>query len=184
MNKLNIKNFVMTLSALLLSQQVAAACNPSNMVITRPDARYEAVNGSNGSEVRDKITNLIWMRCEIGMNWNGTTCTGTSTAHSWQSGLNAVRSIARSAVSGAGAWRIPNVSELFSLYERSCFNPYINTTWFPAVSGYATLSSSPYSSNYAGLIWLGSPTDYINYVDPPYFNSGLGYSLRLVRSAN
>ncbi len=113
--------------------------------LTRPDSRYELVNGATpaGSEVRDKVTGLIWQRCVVGMTWDGATCTGTVSTLTWQNALDAVRTASKSTVSAATFWRVPNHAELYSLAERACSGLTINTTWFPAALNESAWSSSP-----------------------------------------
>ncbi|MEY2802911.1 MAG: hypothetical protein RL657_247 [Pseudomonadota bacterium] len=118
-----------------------AACN-ADLALTRPDSRYEAVAGSGGAEVRDKVTGLIWQRCLLGMSWDGSTCTGTASTHTWTQALDAARTATASPVAGAGAWRVPNHKELFSLAERACSSPALNSRWFPGSHTYVW-SSSP-----------------------------------------
>lgn len=122
-----------------LSSLVQATCN-ANIPLTRPDTRYEPVTGAS-SEVRDKVTGLIWQRCVIGMVWDGTTCTGPATHKKWTQALEAAREAAEQLP--AKAWRVPNHVELFSLAERACAAPSINTHWFPATPPFQTWSSSP-----------------------------------------
>lgn len=151
-----------TLTALLLGLQVTSAyaqtCNPA-IPLTRPDNRYESVANASpaGSEVRDKVTGLIWQRCLQGMNWNGNTCTGTATTHNWQAALDLARTAAAStaATGTASAWRLPNNTELFSLAERACFTPAINSNWFPATSAARVWSASPnYASGSSRVVWF------------------------------
>lgn len=107
--------------------QAQVSCLPKK---TRPDTRYENAV-ANGSEVRDKVTGLIWQRCPSGQTWNGSTCYGI--AKEISSALVALEvATAANADSGAGkTWRLPNVIELLSLTEISCYRPSINTKWFP-----------------------------------------------------
>jgi hypothetical protein len=165
---------------LALSGVTQAACN-ANMPITRPDSRYEAVVGAipAGSEVRDKATGLVWQRCVVGKVWNGTTCNGTASNLTWQQTLDTVRTATAStaATGGSATWRLPNHAELYSLAERACYNPAINTTWFPATPVDWTWSSSPYLND-SGLAWL---------VDFTYGNGSRDFKsasnrVRLVRS--
>lgn len=130
-----------------------ATCNAS-VSQTRPDSRYELLAGATptGSEVRDKVTGLVWQRCVLGMAWSGTTCTGTASSLTWQNALDAARTATASTVAGAGTWRLPNHVELYSLTELACYNPAINSTWFPATPSSGAWSSSPSSSYNAWVI--------------------------------
>ncbi|MBU3738511.1 MAG: DUF1566 domain-containing protein, partial [Rhodoferax sp.] len=55
------------------AQQVCSTYMPRQ----RPDSRYESVAGTlpPNSEIRDKVTQLIWQRCVVGMVWNNTSQT-------------------------------------------------------------------------------------------------------------
>lgn len=147
------------IASLAVSTAAQAICNV-NIPPTRPDSRYEAVAGATpaGSEVRDKVTGLVWQRCVVGMTWNGTTCTGTASSLTWQNALDAARTAtASTAASGAAAaWRVPNHAELYGLAERACHNPVINITWFPATPAEWTWSSSPsaYFSDFAWVVYF------------------------------
>lgn len=154
LNKRSIFVFILTgLQAANVWAQIpqAQTCN-TNIPLTRPDSRYEVVDNATpaGSEVRDKVTGLIWQRCVQGMSWTGT-CTGTASTHTWQQALYlAGNATASTAATGAAAvWRLPNHAELFSLAERACYNPAINTTWFPTTSAaiLSNWSSSPSTSS-------------------------------------
>jgi hypothetical protein len=120
-----------------------AACH-ADLALTRPDSRYEAVAGSDGAEVRDKVTGLIWQRCVLGMSWNGSSCSGTATTYTWTQALDAARTATASPVAGAQAWRLPNHKELFSLAERACSSPALNSRWFPGTQT-MTWTSSPHA---------------------------------------
>lgn len=133
----------------------AAICNSINIRPTRPDSRYEAVAGTvpAGSEVRDKVTGLVWQRCKLGMTWNGSTCSGNAAGFSWDQALEAARTAAPSNAPEASAWRLPNMKELTSLIETACYGPAINTTWFPFEPGGEAWSSSTKADD-AGRAWV------------------------------
>lgn len=153
-----------------------AACPPQS-VPSRPDSRYEVVQNSQGSEVRDKTTGLIWQRCALGMVWTGTDCVGTPSGYTWLQALQAASQTPASVVPAASRWRLPSDSELLSLVERSCTNPAINSRMFPSTPSNWFWSSSP----------GGRQSDDAWYAD---FADGDGYSgykndiafVRLVRS--
>jgi hypothetical protein len=166
------------LSVSAMAQQV---CNPS-IPLTRPDSRYEAVAGAvpSGSEVRDKVSGLIWQRCLLGTSWNGSACTGSFTRLNWTQALDAARTASATAAMPATAWRLPNRNELLSLAETACYNPAINATWFPNVPttfpGYVAWSASPYAGDPDGA-WLV----FSDGADG-FGSKGDGLSARLVRS--
>lgn len=156
-------------------------CN-SNMALTRPDSRYETVAGTTpaGSEVRDRVTGLIWQRCVQGMAWSGSTCTGTATTHnSWMTALELARTATPTTAATVTLWRLPNKTELFSLPERACASPAINATWFPADPGGWAWSSSPVSGSVDGA-WYVLFSDGGGYTGG---SKGFAGQVRLVRSS-
>jgi hypothetical protein len=99
---------------------------------------------SNGAEVTDTNTGLIWQRCPEGMTWDGiNTCTGTASVFTHEAALQ--RAMAQANSSGV-TWRLPNVKELASIADKSLSNPAINSTAFPATPTGIFWSSSPFVS--------------------------------------
>ena len=100
---------------------------------------------SNGAEVTDTNTGLIWRRCAEGMTWDGvtTTCTGTPSVFTHEAALQ--RAMAQANSSGV-SWRLPNVKELASIADKSLSNPAINSTAFPGTPTGIFWSSSPFVS--------------------------------------
>jgi hypothetical protein len=91
---------------------------------------------SDGSEVTDNTTGLVWRRCAEGMTWGDSTCTGSATEYTHEGALQRAQT--------QTGWRLPNVKELSSIVDRSLRNPAIDPTAFP---------NNP--SN--GLFWSSSP---------------------------
>ncbi len=115
----------------------AQTCNPL-VPATAPDSRFEVVAGTNGQQVRDRQTNLIWQRCLIGQSWNGSTCSGTASQLSWTDALKNARQY-----SGSISWRLANIKELQSLVEEQCENLAFNTRVFPGLASGSLWSSTP-----------------------------------------
>jgi hypothetical protein len=140
---------LITLMILVPLLSHAQTCQ-SNIKNKTPDSRYQLL--SNGSEVKDLKTGLIWQRCSLGQTWDGTTCTGTASQYTWQQALQAAKD------AGNGL-TLPNIKELSSLANRACYNPAINDTFFPNTpidigTYYGTYwSSSPVADN-GGVAWL------------------------------
>lgn len=158
------KHIIITAFLLAYTVNVGAqTCNPA-IISTAPNSRYELLN--NGTEVKDKKTNLIWQRCSVGQTWSGS-CLGAATSLNWSQAL---------AYAEGGIWRVPNIKELQSLLERSCTNPAINLAIFPNTSNSAW-SSSTFAS-------VSSSAWYLNFYSGDSFqgNKGSGPSVRLVRS--
>lgn len=126
---------------MVLNSAVYAGCNLS-VPATQPDNRYEAVEGTSGAEVRDKLTGIIWQRCVLGTVWNGKTCTGTPLGKTWAEAMHAAQTATPSRAVGASAWQLPNNADLYGLAERACYNPSINTNWFPETPSDRTWSST------------------------------------------
>ena len=108
----------------------AQTCNDSIQAAT-PDSRFEVT----GDEVTDLQTGLIWQRCSVGQSWDGSSCSGTATIHTWAQAL----------ALASGNWRLPNIKELTSIVETSCVNPAINVSVFPNTLSHFYWSSSPYA---------------------------------------
>lgn len=105
----------------LVSSVTQAACF-ADTPLTRPDERYLAIEGSNGAQVKDSQTGLVWQRCVLGQAWDGAACTGNSTPQDWPS--------ATKAAAASQMWRLPTQAELDGLIEKSCSKPALNSQWF------------------------------------------------------
>lgn len=105
----------------LVSSTTQAACF-ADTPLTRPDERYLAIEGSNGAQVKDSQTGLVWQRCVLGQAWDGAACTGNSTPQDWPS--------ATKAAAASQMWRLPTQAELDGLIEKSCSKPALNSQWF------------------------------------------------------
>jgi hypothetical protein len=181
----------------------AQTCNP-NTARTAPDSRYSAIH--DGAEVKDSVTRLIWQRCSLGQRWNGKTCLGAAAANSWAKAQEAAGVVA-AGVGGGGAtsatasdaatatstststpasappisttpsWRLPTHKELYTLVEKACRNPAINTVWFPATRANFYWSASPLSDD-DSFAWGVDFSD-----GNGGYDAKVGaYSVRLVRS--
>lgn len=101
--------------------------------ITAPATRFTP--SSDGTEVTDAITGLLWRRCSEGQTWNGSTCTGTVSAYTHEGAMAQAKS--------QSTWRLPNVKELSSLTDESLYSPSIDTTVFAASPAGAFWSATP-----------------------------------------
>lgn len=135
--------------ASLISTGHAQTCNTAIPRLI-PNDRYEVVANSNGAEILDKQTRLIWQRCSLGQTWDGSTCTGTATSHKWIDALTKAKSL-------GSRYRLPNIKELMSLQEEACWDSSINETLFPAMpKSTPERPITPY--------WSATPSDYNNSV--------------------
>jgi hypothetical protein len=138
---LNLSQVGRLLALMVICFAANAGCNLS-VPSTQPDNRYEAVEGTLGAEVRDRLTGIVWQRCVLGMIWNGKSCTGTPAGKTWVEAVQAAQAAAPSRVGSASVWQLPNNADLYGLAERACYNPSINTNWFPDTPGDRTWSST------------------------------------------
>lgn len=90
---------------------------------------------TDGSEVTDSKTGLIWRRCSAGLTWSAGGCVGSFTQYTHESAL-------MYAATQSG-WRLPNVKELASLVDTSRLNTAIDTTAFPNTAIASYWSSTP-----------------------------------------
>lgn len=95
---------------------------------------------SDGSEVNDAQTGLIWQRCTAAQVWNNTTstCTGGITLYPHADALAYAKT--------QTVWRLPNVKELASLVNTTRVSPAIDVAAFPGMpsaTGVGYWSSTP-----------------------------------------
>jgi hypothetical protein len=131
----------------IVSQSVMAACNRAIM-FSRPDSRY---HDNNDGTVTDMVTRLMWMQCPEGVASDKTRCdSGKTISFSWQQALQRASEVNSSTVGnnlGYTDWRVPTLLELKSLAEMACFNPAINTRYFPNTPALYFWSSTPVVSH-------------------------------------
>ncbi len=111
-----------------LSAPVLAQKCDTNMAETAPSSRFKA--DANGA-LKDTKLNKTWLRCTIGMSWNGHTCTGQTLTYKWNDALGVIDEMNQKKVAGRSNWRLPTVDELESITEKRCFKPAINLEAFP-----------------------------------------------------
>lgn len=107
---------------------------------------------TDGQEVTDNQTKLIWRRCSEGMVFSAGTCTGTASTFTHETALQ----LAAAQASSTGiVWRLPNVKELSSIADRNLSNPAIDPTAFPATPANSFWSASPYTG-IPSIVWINS----------------------------
>ena len=125
--------FVTVMSVPVLAQ----TCKPASITPSNPAGQY--LDNADGT-ITDIVNELMWSRCSLGQNFVGGDCINNATNYlTWKEALQAVE--ANDSYAGYGDWRIPNIKELGSLVERSCFGPAIDSGLFPSTP------STPYWSN-------------------------------------
>jgi hypothetical protein len=141
------KVFVLIVWAMLLATSANAAqyCS-SGIPLTTPTADF-TVHGDG--TVTHKRTGLMWKQCVEGAS--GVDCaSGTVSTFTWQAALQHAE---QHSFAGYADWRLPNVKELSSIVERSCYDPAINLSVFPNDSIREFLSGSPFASD-AEIAWI------------------------------
>jgi hypothetical protein len=132
---------------------------------------------SDGHEVTDATTGLVWRRCGEGTYWDGKTCNGKLVKLSYAGAKQAME--AAKATTGK-AWRIPSREELVTLYDvKAKKKPKVDGTMFPkATNGpfWATRAGSDDNLN-AWLVNFGSGT-------VRGYTGQTKFPLRLVRAAS
>lgn len=145
-------------SLFLTSIAQAQTCN-SSIPPSTPASQF--TDNADGT-VTDNKTELMWMRCSLGQTWGGGTCSGSAGTFNWQTALNAATS---HSFAGHSDWRLPNVRELASIIEISCFSPSINTFIFPLTPNGWYWSATPHKGFGLGfdvaawLVKFGNRTD-------------------------
>lgn len=114
------------------------------------------------------------MRCALGQEWDGTSCIGTASRHTWNEAMACGHTFA-----GHNNWRVPNIEELqgLSILSRDSLNTYLS--FFPKAP------TSDYWSSTIGRKDLDS----VKYLALPSGNVCISHKnasrhLRLVRDTN
>ena len=123
-------------------------CIPESIPPTTPTEQF--IDHKDGT-VTDKATGLMWMRCSLGLRWNGKTCVGVILRTSGQKALKAAEKLNKEGgFAGHRDWRIPNLKELSSIVERACVQPAINLEIFPRTDYWYYWSSTPAIQGFDG----------------------------------
>ena len=105
------------------------SCDTHSYPMSTPIERF--TDNGDGT-LTDKQSGLMWMRCSLGQEWNGTSCQGEPGGFTWQSAQAAARELNRHGGYAKHAdWRMPHIPELAMIVERQCADPRINLVLFP-----------------------------------------------------
>ncbi len=110
---------------------LACLIAPLHSLAQAPNSEPAAalVLSADGSLVVDTRAKLAWPRCVEGMQWTGTTCTGTPLEIDHAQAL--AHAQARWKAEGL-PWRLPRAAELRRLVDKSARTPGLDTRLFPA----------------------------------------------------
>jgi hypothetical protein len=103
-------------------------CDTSRYPLSAPTDRF--TDNGDGT-VTDKASGLMWMRCAIGQEWTGDSCSGEASAFAWSATETAATAVNESGVHFFSDWRVPGLRDLAMIVERECRDPRINLTVFP-----------------------------------------------------
>lgn len=180
-------------SVIISEQNVDNSQTQEEGVSWRTIDRYQV----KGGLVKDTITSLMWMRCSIGQDWDGSTCQGEAKNITWHT---AMKSFKKLSYEGYTGWRMPTVKELKTLVYCSSGQPAqwnipINATEYDGCGGEyvnPTVLKEVFPTTPITWAWTSSPNVtnnkkawVINFglgSSPPNGNKDGAIPVRLVRS--
>jgi hypothetical protein len=119
----------MTLLRLATLGSRIAALSLLALAATASPAQTRFTTSSDGQEVTDTTTQLIWRRCAEGLRWDGKACTGKLLKYKFGDAKDVAEGAAKS---GGKAWRIPTKDELVGLVDKNTKKkPRIDARAFP-----------------------------------------------------
>ncbi|MDH5721217.1 MAG: DUF1566 domain-containing protein, partial [Spirochaetia bacterium] len=107
----------------LVVNVVKTASNYVRCVSTGSLDNSPVLEDSVDGTVTDYTTNLVWQKCSMGQT-NDASCSGSATTATWFNAINYCEGLT---LGGKTDWRLPNVTELESIVDRTVFNPAIDT---------------------------------------------------------
>jgi len=123
-----LKGMMVVVTFIVAASPVMAQKCDTSRPATAPLSRFEAT--TNGS-MKDTKTRLVWLRCSLGMSWNGSSCEGQTLTYTWREAVTEVNELNARKAAGRSDWRLPSMDELQSIVEFRCFKPAINLQAFP-----------------------------------------------------
>ena len=151
MNNKISSNFIFKslLIAITFSTYAYAATCPPNITQSSPDTQF---SDNNDGTVTDNKTKLMWARCDYGVDWSSSPSSSCienadDNEKTWDEAFAIVNTANANNFGMHSDWRLPNIKELQSLVERSCYLPAINDTVFSVVD-----------SNLSVRYWTSTPS--------------------------
>jgi len=124
-----MKNAIIFLALLASNGVYGQDKNDENLTTSRYQANADGT-------VKDLETGLLWMRCAIGQEWNGSTCLGKAQRFNWQDASKIRKDFA-----GYNDWRLPSIEELRTLVYCSNGKPAYFNNGKPGLNEYAAQKS-------------------------------------------
>ncbi len=153
-----------------------------DVLASTPTDRF-TLDDADSEVVTDQLTGLMWMRCELGYNWNSfeRACSldlAQQQKYGFIEALRAVDVANNASVSGYSDWRMPNIKELSSIIEYKCSSPAMNVEIFSGAQTSAVWTNTPIDDYFDGLQAWG--VQFAN-GSPNLINVGDEINVRLVR---
>ena len=133
-----------TTTSTAVSTTTTTASVPTTTVVSK------TYTDNHDGTVTDSTTGLVWMRCAMGMVWDGKTCTGTASTYTFDQ-ANALTGTTTFA--GQSDWRMPNIRELQTVVDRSVYNTSIDKVAFPNTSPWRFFWSASANSGLSSNAW-------------------------------
>lgn len=124
---MNLKAMPLLLALVMAAPAVAEQACDTKISASAPESRFK---DAGKGVVTDTQTGQAWLRCALGMEWNGSSCEGSSTTFAWNRAQDAVADLNKKRVGGRNDWRLPTENELLAIVEKQCYAPAINLAVF------------------------------------------------------
>ncbi len=173
MLKANIAIFLCFCSLLISGSVLADKCQLE-------DSQSGAYQINENGTVTDTTTGLTWMRCALGMMWNGKQCAGGKQWYAWFEWDAAIHQVRGFSYGGYQDWRLPSIDELETLLNASCIDSTINEALFPDKLRKRFWSQTEDADN-RDYVWV---VNFKNGRSDSQLKTSTSYYARLVRGEN
>lgn len=107
-----------------------------NTDIMLNNSQQQKISNSNNYLLKkglwlDSASDLIWMRCSLGQEWDGNTCIGELKKYTWKQAQEVVNAInLNGGFAGFSDWQLPHIEDLASL--RYCSKGFVGQVEIPS----------------------------------------------------